>query len=89
MQHNFNKYGHDEIESLTEYDYTSIMHYGTYAFSSNGRKTIVPISPNQGISIGQRDGLSAKDINEINALYDCQSRLTNFSYCSLLELSTI
>ena len=61
-------------ESLSSYDYNSIMHYGAYAFSSNGKKTIVPIS-NPSAAIGQREGLSANDIIEINALYDCQSEL--------------
>ena len=30
----------------TPYDYNSIMHYGTYHFSKNGRRTIVSRKPN-------------------------------------------
>ena len=48
-----------------DYDYGSIMHYGSYAFSSGG-PTIVPL---QSAIIGQRNGLSTLDIASINANY--------------------
>lgn len=41
------------------YDYDSIMHYGRKAFSIDGTDTIVP---SRGVSIGQRNHLSAGDI---------------------------
>lgn len=50
-----------------EYDYQSIMHYGPYAFSKNGEKTIIPLV--DGIQIGQRERLSEKDIAAINSMY--------------------
>jgi len=50
-----------------EYDYQSIMHYGTYAFSKNGNKTIIPLI--EDAQIGQRDKLSDKDIAAIKAMY--------------------
>ncbi len=54
-------------ENQGAYDYDSIMHYSAYAFSKNGKPTLVPRMP--GIQIGQRTHLSAGDIASINALY--------------------
>ena len=50
-----------------DYDYQSIMHYGPYNFSKNGKKTIIPLIDN--VEIGQRDHLSEKDISAINSMY--------------------
>ncbi|XP_031548609.1 zinc metalloproteinase nas-13-like, partial [Actinia tenebrosa] len=68
-EHNFNKYNHGRIDRLkATYDLGSIMHYGKYSFSSNGKPTIEGISnPNQ--QLGQRNGFSKTDIFEVNALY--------------------
>ncbi|XP_063309273.1 embryonic protein UVS.2-like [Pelobates fuscus] len=54
-----------------EYDYYSVMHYPTYAFSNtSGKNTIIP-KPDPSKPIGQRDGLSTLDVSKINALYKC------------------
>ncbi|XP_030561599.1 zinc metalloproteinase nas-4 [Drosophila novamexicana] len=49
------------------YDYYSLMHYGPYAFSKNGKRTIIPLQ--SGVNIGQRNGLSPKDILKLKRIY--------------------
>jgi Astacin (Peptidase family M12A) len=63
-RHNFNQHIFDGID-LGSYDYGSIMHYPRDAFSKNGKDTIVP---KRNVAIGQREGLSARDIAAINEL---------------------
>ncbi|CAJ0966227.1 unnamed protein product [Ranitomeya imitator] len=54
-----------------EYDYTSVMPYGKFAFAINYfSPTIQPI-PTAPINIGQRMGLSNLDVAKINRLYNC------------------
>uniref|UniRef100_A0A915AY96 Peptidase M12A domain-containing protein n=1 Tax=Parascaris univalens TaxID=6257 RepID=A0A915AY96_PARUN len=66
----FEKYGHGTIQSLDmEYDYASIMHYGSRAFSRNGLPTVVP--KDTAATIGQRTGFSKIDAAKINKLYNC------------------
>lgn len=49
MKFNFNKYDRSKIDSLgTPYDYGSVMHYDSRAFSRNGRPTIVARKPGVG-----------------------------------------
>ena len=49
------------------YDYHSVMHYGTDAFTANGSPTIVPRQAN--VKIGQRYFLSSSDIAAIRKFY--------------------
>jgi hypothetical protein len=43
MEQNFDKYPASIITSFgVPYDYGSVMHYGEYAFSKDGQKTIEP-----------------------------------------------
>ena len=68
---NFKKYSMNVFNE--KYDYGSIMHYGTHAFSRDGiSPTIIPKEKN--VYIGQRTKLSKIDISKINKLY-CQKEL--------------
>lgn len=55
----------------TNYDFYSVMHYNTKAFSSNGQETIVPRDSYYRNIIGQRKYLSAGDAKRINNMYEC------------------
>uniref|UniRef100_A0A671NPW5 Metalloendopeptidase n=1 Tax=Sinocyclocheilus anshuiensis TaxID=1608454 RepID=A0A671NPW5_9TELE len=68
QRHNFKKYETNNLN--TAYDYSSVMHYGRYAFSEDGGPTIIP-KPDPYTPIGQRDGPSLTDIHKINILYNC------------------
>lgn len=74
MAYNFNKYPHANIDMLNKpYDYDSIMHYGKYGFSINGKPTLQALGdPSR--DLGQRNSLSPTDILELKALYDCKSK---------------
>ena len=55
------------------YDYDSVMHYGEFFFTKlKGLRTIAPTKT--GVSIGQRIGLSEKDAEQGNLLYDCSGK---------------
>jgi hypothetical protein len=52
------------------YDYGSVLHYSTKAFSKNRRSTIVSKgSSSTNDEMGQRVGMSASDIKKLNAMY--------------------
>uniref|UniRef100_A0A7E4ZYB9 Metalloendopeptidase n=1 Tax=Panagrellus redivivus TaxID=6233 RepID=A0A7E4ZYB9_PANRE len=69
----FEKYGMNVIDQMNEpYDYSSIMHYGPYAFSANGKRTIVARKPGAG-KMGQRVQFSEIDLRKINKLYSCNN----------------
>ncbi|HEX8232607.1 MAG TPA: M12 family metallopeptidase [Caulobacteraceae bacterium] len=63
--HNFDQHILDGTD-LGSYDFGSIMHYPPLAFSKNGEPTIVAKG---GQSIGQRNGLSAGDVQGVRLLY--------------------
>ncbi|KAL5279610.1 hypothetical protein ACFFRR_003911 [Megaselia abdita] len=68
---NFNIYDKTVVTDFgIQYDYGSVLHYSQYAFSKNGEKTIVPLF-DEGSDIGQRKGLSPKDIYKLNLMYRC------------------
>nr|P42674.1 RecName: Full=Blastula protease 10; Flags: Precursor [Paracentrotus lividus]CAA39673.1 blastula protease-10 [Paracentrotus lividus] len=71
-QHNFAKYTWGRVTSRNvEYDVGSIMHYGGYGFSSNGRPTITTRDPRLNSRLGQRIALSPADIELANLIYEC------------------
>ena len=63
--HNFNQHISDG-DDIGSYDYNSIMHYGTHAFSKDGQATI---TTKNGAAIGQRGGLSNGDIAGVWRMY--------------------
>lgn len=65
-QHNFDKRD-GQGQDIGPYDYGSIMHYSSRAFSRTGKATITPTKANT--SIGQREGLSEHDRAAIAFLY--------------------
>lgn len=82
-ERNFKKHISDG-DDIGPYDYHSIMHYGSYAFSKNGQPTITPLQP---VSIGQRRGLSDLDIASITGNYPEQmpvAKLDKDSYSVFL-----
>ncbi|KFB53863.1 AGAP010764-PA-like protein [Anopheles sinensis] len=69
-EHNFNIYENSIVTDFSvRYDYGSVMHYSSTAFSKNGQRTIVPKDPNA--AIGQRVGMSERDISKLNHMYKC------------------
>ncbi|XP_051885111.1 low choriolytic enzyme-like [Pristis pectinata] len=56
----------------TAYDYTSVMHYGRRAFAKQGTVTMIP-KPDPNVELGQNRGPTAKDIQKINKLYQCDT----------------
>lgn len=65
VEHNFNQHISDG-DDIGSYDYGSIMHYGSHAFSKDGQATI---TTKNGAAIGQRGGLSDGDIAGVWRMY--------------------
>jgi len=72
MLYNFHKYSYTKNQGQP-YDYGSLMHYGSTEFGKwgiLGPKTTIT-TKKKGVKIGQRNGPSPIDINEIRLLYNC------------------
>ncbi|XP_025410001.1 low choriolytic enzyme-like [Sipha flava] len=57
------------------YDYTSVMHYPRFAFSKNGKETIVA-KYDSSMALGQRNGATVNDLRKVNAMYNCNGAST-------------
>jgi len=65
-EHNFRQHITDG-DDIGPYDYGSIMHYSSTAFSQNDQPTIESLQ--SGVTIGQRNGLSDGDVAAVRAMY--------------------
>ncbi|CRK92007.1 CLUMA_CG005587, isoform A [Clunio marinus] len=72
QRHNFEKVTSSSHGNFnTEYDIESIMHYGSTAFSSNGKYVMLPYDSSKLSVMGQRERLSSGDIARIKNMYQC------------------
>ncbi|XP_068717648.1 zinc metalloproteinase nas-4-like isoform X2 [Montipora capricornis] len=71
--HNFNRYRKKYVDYAGGvYDYSSIMHYGNFAFSRNGRPTMLSVK-DPALRFGQIKAMSDTDVIQLNAMYDCRN----------------
>ncbi|EDX05147.1 BG:BACR44L22.4 [Drosophila simulans] len=67
-EHNFQRLRANGVTNYgLGYDYLSIMHYGPFAFSKNGKSTIVPLRSQA--KIGQTTQMSPKDVQTLKRMY--------------------
>ncbi|TKR76399.1 hypothetical protein L596_017540 [Steinernema carpocapsae] len=57
------------------YDYKSILHYDSLAFSKNGFPTMLPKKPGLASTIGNAKDFSDVDLAKINRMYNCPMRM--------------
>ncbi|KAL8584767.1 hypothetical protein ACOMHN_035686 [Nucella lapillus] len=78
LYYNFQKYSTRSVNNFdVPYDYMSIMHYGPKSFSVNGGLTIKTRDPKYQNVIGNRQGLSFRDIKLANIMYQCNAKCSN------------
>ena len=66
----------------TTYDYLSVMHYGSYAFSINNERTIETKNEKYQNLIGNRATFTSSDMNYINILYSYSEDDLDASRCT-------
>lgn len=59
------------------YDYWSVMHYSKNALTNGKGSTVITRDPKFQDVIGQQYGMSPKDLQELNRLYNCSKCETN------------
>uniref|UniRef100_A0A6P4EJI5 Metalloendopeptidase n=1 Tax=Drosophila rhopaloa TaxID=1041015 RepID=A0A6P4EJI5_DRORH len=73
---NFVKYEEENVGDFDQpYDYGSILHYSSLAFSINGEATIVALKPEGQAMMGQRLMMSEIDVKRLNTMYKCPIQL--------------
>ncbi|EDW25422.1 GL26434 [Drosophila persimilis] len=73
---NFVKYEDTDVGDYDQpYDYGSILHYSSLAFSVNGEPTIVALRPEGQSLMGQRLAMSPTDVQRLNTMYKCPIQL--------------
>lgn len=73
MEYNFNKLTTGVSYLGQPYDYYSIMHYESTAFSTNGKPTITPKDPSVNlVNAAYKSAITAIDVNEIREYYKCK-----------------
>ena len=75
---NFEKASTAAVNSLgSPYDFTSLMHYPSVSFSTDGQPTIIPVGGFENFepweTMGQRAKLSGHDVEQLRLLYQCSS----------------
>jgi len=76
-ENNFEKASSQTTDAFgVGYDYGSVMHYSANAFSKNGQSTLVAKNGGSASLMGQREGLSDKDVQKLNAMYKCKTTST-------------
>lgn len=70
----------------TPYDILSLMHYHAYAFSSNGAVTLEPLDRHMARWLGQREGFSELDIEQIGEMYGCKDTVKPLVHNKQLSL---
>jgi len=74
MQYNFNPVTLPHAKLIGSYDYRSVMQYGSYAFSKNGRKTMI-LRSNPNAYLGQYSSgtMTDNDVIKLKTLYGCDN----------------
>nr|XP_049698697.1 seminal metalloprotease 1 isoform X1 [Helicoverpa armigera] len=67
----FERFEYDVADNLDlPYEYASVMHYDRFAFSNNGRPTMLPVHEDYGL-MGQLDHVTGWDWHRVNRHYNC------------------
>ncbi|XP_015592931.1 zinc metalloproteinase nas-13 isoform X2 [Cephus cinctus] len=78
-ENNFEKASKETTDAFgVGYDYGSVMHYSSNAFSKNGKPTMEPRGKTKAV-LGQREGFSKKDIQKIRRMYKCNKRRRSYN----------